>query len=61
MSAHTAWRQLMAYLRAVAGMPDYEAYLVHLRRAHPERAPLSREQHFAQHMEQRYTGVSRCC
>ena len=53
--------RVMEWLRAVSGMPNYDAYCRHMRDAHPDQALLSREQHFAQHLEQRYRDVSRCC
>ena len=56
-----AWHRIVASVRGVTGMPDYDASLRHVRLVHPGRAPLTREQHFAQHVEQRYSGVSRCC
>lgn len=61
MTVQDAWRRIGAYLRAVTGMPDYEGYMRHVCLAHPGQTPLSREEHFAQHIAQRYSGVSRCC
>jgi uncharacterized short protein YbdD (DUF466 family) len=53
---------LLRGLKAVAGMPDYDAYLVHLRRCHPGmRAPSERE-YYAEYLRARYDdGPTRCC
>jgi uncharacterized short protein YbdD (DUF466 family) len=61
VSTVRVWRGVCAYLGAVAGMPDYAAYLRHVERDHPGQVPLTREEHFAQFVDQRYSGVSRCC
>jgi uncharacterized short protein YbdD (DUF466 family) len=50
----------MAYL--MVGLPDYEAYADHMRRAHPERPPMSRVEFFRERQAARYRGGSgRCC
>ncbi|HEX5515774.1 MAG TPA: YbdD/YjiX family protein [Gammaproteobacteria bacterium] len=50
----------MAYL--MVGLPDYEAYADHMRRAHPERPPMSRGEFFRERQAARYRGGSgRCC
>jgi uncharacterized short protein YbdD (DUF466 family) len=54
--------RLGSVLRRVIGAPDYERYLSHLRVAHPDREPLSREQFVRDSMVRRYgKGASRCC
>ena len=52
----------LALLRKVAGMPDYAAYLQHLRHSHPDyRIPTERE-FYAEFVRRRYEdGPSRCC
>ena len=53
---------LAADLRRVAGMPDYEAYLRHLRAVHPDWPVPSEREYFALYVESRYgNGPSRCC
>jgi uncharacterized short protein YbdD (DUF466 family) len=54
--------RLLSAVRAVAGMPNYDAYLVHLRRCHPDmRAPSERE-YYAEYLRARYgDGPTRCC
>jgi uncharacterized short protein YbdD (DUF466 family) len=49
-------------LRRIAGMPDYEAYVEHLRRCHPERALPTEREYFEQYVTVRYgDGPTRCC
>ena len=54
--------RLGAALRKIAGMPDYTAYLDHLRRCHPERAIPTERQYYEEFLRSRYEGAaSRCC
>jgi len=49
-------------LRRIAGMPDYGAYVEHLRRCHPERALPTEREYFEQYVATRYgDGPTRCC
>jgi len=49
-------------IRQVTGMPDYGAYLEHLQRCHPDRAPLGEREFFADYLRARYAdGPNRCC
>ena len=54
--------KLLAILRKVAGMPDYAAYLQHLRHCHPDcQVPTERE-FYAEFVRRRYEdGPTRCC
>ncbi|HEX6105819.1 MAG TPA: YbdD/YjiX family protein [Gemmatimonadales bacterium] len=65
-----AWHALVArlpvpparLLRQVAGMPDYAAFVEHLRRCHPERTVPSERDYFDAFLRARYgDGPSRCC
>jgi uncharacterized short protein YbdD (DUF466 family) len=57
-----AWRALVAAARRIAGIPDYEAYVAHLRSHHPERAIPSATDFFAERQQARYRrGGGRCC
>jgi uncharacterized short protein YbdD (DUF466 family) len=59
---HRAWRILVCSARLAVGVPDYDAYVRHCRRAHPDREPMSREAFFRERMDARYgRGRSRCC
>ena len=49
-------------VRRVVGMPDYEAYVHHLRNAHPTRPVPSEREFFDLYLETRYgNGPTRCC
>jgi uncharacterized short protein YbdD (DUF466 family) len=51
-----------AAARRIAGMPDYEAYVEHLRRRHPERPVPTRRHFFEEYLRARYEdGPGRCC
>ncbi|GAY19655.1 MULTISPECIES: YbdD/YjiX family protein [Sphingobium] len=47
----------------MVGVPDYEAYLRHMRAHHPERAPMDRTVFFRERQEARYGGRNggKCC
>ena len=54
--------QFLSALRRITGMPDYAAYVAHLRTAHPD-APLpSEREYFDEYLKGRYeSGPTRCC
>ena len=53
---------LCAALRRIAGMPDYKAYVRHLRQCHPERAIPSEREFYEEFIRSRYeAGPTRCC
>lgn len=57
-----AVRACVRSARLAVGIPDYDAYVEHLRRRHPDRAPMDRRAFFRERMEARYgRGRSRCC
>ena len=46
----------------VFGIPDYEAYVAHMRATHPDESPLGRGEFFAWALERRHAGRGpRCC
>ena len=48
--------------RLAIGLPDYDAYVAHLRARHPDRAPMDRAAFFRERTAARYgRGRSRCC
>jgi uncharacterized short protein YbdD (DUF466 family) len=54
--------RLLRVVRRVSGMPDYSAYLEHLRRCHPEQPILSARQFYDDYVRARYgDGPTRCC
>jgi uncharacterized short protein YbdD (DUF466 family) len=59
VSAFTGFRRA---LRLIIGAPDYERYLHHVRKAHPECAPVSQAEFERERLEARYARPgSRCC
>ena len=56
------WWALVRGARLAIGIPDYEAYVMHLRARHPDRTPMNREAFFKERLQARYgRGRSRCC
>ncbi len=54
--------RLARVVRQVIGAPDYERYLQHMRTAHPERPPMTRDEFARERLEARYSRPgSRCC
>ena len=52
----------LAAVRRVAGMPDYDAYLEHLWRCHPDRLVPTEREYFETFLRTRYgDGPTRCC
>lgn len=57
-----AWRVAAATARLALGIPDYDAYVAHVRATHADVEPMSRDAFFRERMEARYgRGRSRCC
>jgi len=56
-----SWREFLVRIRQVAGMPDYEAYVTHLREHHPGTIPASEREFFDGFVQARSGSVSRCC
>jgi len=55
-------QRIISAVRAVAGMPDYQAYVAHLRRCHPERPVPSERLFYDEFVKRRYgDGPTRCC
>jgi uncharacterized short protein YbdD (DUF466 family) len=49
-------------LRTVAGAPDYERYVAHMRARHPGDVPLSRDEFARRRLVERYERPgSKCC
>ena len=55
-------RSLAQSLRLMVGLPDYDTYLSHMARAHPDQVPMTYEAFFRERQMARYgTGRGRCC
>ena len=56
------FRGALSALRRVVGMPDYGAYVAHLRACHPERPVPTERQFYDEYLRTRYgDGPTRCC
>jgi uncharacterized short protein YbdD (DUF466 family) len=54
--------QVLRAARRIAGMPDYAAFVEHVRRCHPDRAVPSARQYYEEYLRARYEGgPTRCC
>ena len=52
----------LATIKRVTGMPDYQAYLAHLRLVHPDWPLPSEREYFEVYLAARYgDGPTRCC
>ena len=52
----------LSVLRRIAGMPDYSAYIEHLRGSHPERPIPTEGEFYDEFVRNRYEdGPTRCC
>jgi uncharacterized short protein YbdD (DUF466 family) len=60
--AAATWRRAVQSARLMVGLPDYDAYVAHLRRHHPGREVPSRAAFFRTAQAARYGGrQGRCC
>ncbi|XXF76168.1 YbdD/YjiX family protein [Myxococcaceae bacterium GXIMD 01537] len=56
------WARAVQTARLMVGVPDYGAYVEHMRRHHPGRPVMSYEAFFQERQEARYRpGGGRCC
>jgi len=54
--------QIAAFLRTLAGMPDYAAHLEHLRHSHPDQLVPTEREFYEEFIRRRYDdGPTRCC
>jgi uncharacterized short protein YbdD (DUF466 family) len=51
----------VSWLRGVTGDDAYDKYLEHHARNHPDTSPMTREVFFAFLLEQKWSGINRCC
>ena len=56
------WQRAVQGARLMVGVPDYDAYVAHLREKHPDVRPLTRDDFLRAAQAKRYgRGGSRCC
>jgi uncharacterized short protein YbdD (DUF466 family) len=54
--------QVARVVRTIIGAPDYERYVEHLQRCHPDQQPLTREEFARDRLHARYSQAgNRCC
>ena len=57
-----AGKYLGQSLRLMVGLPEYDTYLAHMERTHPDQTPMSYEEFFRERQEARYGGSrAGCC
>lgn len=58
-----AIRGLSQYLQAIAGVPNYEAYVAHLKEHHPDETPMCEKEFHRTRNDEKYGGgsIRRCC
>jgi len=58
----TLLEQAVAVVRRIIGVPDYDAYVAHVRDRHPGEVPLTRAEFERECQENRYNRPgTRCC
>ncbi|RKG58889.1 DUF466 domain-containing protein [Corallococcus sp. AB011P] len=56
------WRQAVRTARLMIGVPDYDTYVAHMRRHHPDRPVMTYAEFFNDRLQARYRGGGgRCC
>ncbi|MFT3733299.1 MAG: CstA-like transporter-associated (seleno)protein [Hyphomicrobium sp.] len=59
------WQTVTRTARLMVGLPDYNSYVAHRRRAHPGEPIMSYEDFFRERQTNRYGGdsgkIGRCC
>ena len=57
-----AFQRIAAVVRRIAGMPDYEAHVRHLKENHPGHGIPGRREFYERFIQSRYgNGPTRCC
>ena len=60
--AQRGWYAAARAARLAIGIPDYDAYVAHMRERHPGGEPMDRSAFFLERMQARYgKGRTRCC
>ncbi|MFN3792828.1 YbdD/YjiX family protein [Massilia sp.] len=56
-----AGKYLGQSMRLMVGLPEYDTYLAHMERTHPDQTPMSYEEFFRERQEARYGGKRATC
>jgi uncharacterized short protein YbdD (DUF466 family) len=55
-------KELLAKLRTIIGVPDYERYIEHCRTHHPDSVPMTRDEFVIDRLNSKYSKPgTRCC
>ncbi|MEO5862915.1 MAG: YbdD/YjiX family protein [Burkholderiales bacterium] len=54
-------KKLWDVVRALSGDDNYERYLVHQHETHPDQPVLDRRAFFSINLENKWSGIARCC
>jgi uncharacterized short protein YbdD (DUF466 family) len=63
MGMRSLWKRIVTEMKTVLGMPNYERYLEHHRKAHPDQPVMSESEYYVHCLKERYESgrVTRCC
>lgn len=55
-------RRVAKVIRTIIGAPDYDRYVAHVKKCHPDRTPMTRDEFSKSRLEARYNQPgNRCC
>jgi uncharacterized short protein YbdD (DUF466 family) len=56
-------KTIINYLNEIAGVPNYQRYLIHFQKCHPEATPLSEKEFHRKATDEKYGSgnIRRCC
>jgi uncharacterized short protein YbdD (DUF466 family) len=57
----TAGKYLGQSMRLMVGLPEYDTYLAHMERTHPDQTPMTYEEFLRERQEARYGGKRATC
>ncbi|GAB3384275.1 MULTISPECIES: YbdD/YjiX family protein [Massilia] len=57
----TAGKYLGQSMRLMVGLPEYDTYVSHMERTHPDQTPMTYEEFFRERQEARYGGKRATC
>lgn len=60
-AGQTAGKYLGQSMRLMVGLPEYDTYVSHMERTHPDQTPMTYEEFFRERQEARYGGKRATC
>lgn len=57
------WSSIRDFLNDIAGVPNYQRYVEHLNKHHPDQTPMSEKEFHQKATDEKYGGgsIRRCC